>query len=153
MLLLYFTFAIPALADVYEEISFSSYVDEPLYIDLAVMGHSDWTYYDLYVEPYSCSYVDFWADTPFASYSACAYGEFSDDFYGCIEGNLADGYIHITMDFSGVPYLSDPPRGTCDIYAFESPYDTGDYYVYEDDGPHVEASGGCFIGSLTHPGQ
>lgn len=143
---------VPALAsaDLNEAISFSSYVDEPLYIDLAVLDHSGWIYYNFYVEPYSCSYADFWVDTYFASYSACVYGEFSDDFYGCIEGDLGDGYVHIDIDTSGAPYLSGPPRQTCDVYTFENPYGTGEVYVIDDEDPYLYAGGGCFIGTSGH---
>lgn len=149
--LLSLPFVANAQAEVNEEISFTSYADEPLVVDLAVADHqAGWLYYDLYVEPFMCSFANIWVDAYHAPYSICFYGELTDDFYGCIESEFSDGYDSITIDHGGYPALSFPPEEACDAYYFESPYTETEVYVVEeeDSGPYISAGAGCFINSL-----
>lgn len=136
-----------AWADVNEEITFTNYTDEDIYVELAIIDNTGWTYYDLWVFENGTSIANFWADTIFATYSACAYGEFTDDFYGCIEGDIHDGFNYVNFDNSGIPYLSDPPNvATADIFLFDNPHHEPDVIVVETDDHGY--GGGCFIGSL-----
>ncbi len=137
-----------AMADVNEEITFTNLTDEDIYVELAVIDDAGWTYYDLWVLESGTSIANFWADTIFATYSACAYGEITDDFYGCIEGEVSHGFKHVYFDNSGIPFLSDAPNvAAADIYMFDSPHTpTADVLVIEGEG-HGHGSG-CFIGSL-----
>lgn len=138
-----------AVADINEEISFTSYVDEPLYADLAVWDHSGWIYYDVYVAPGSCSYANLWVDTYSAAYSVCFYGELSDDFYGCVDAEFNEGFNFITVDYSGRPLIDYPPDEACDAYYFDSPYPTSEVYIVEEAVYYGHGDGGCFIGSLV----
>ena len=142
--------AFPALADVNEELSFSNNTDEPLHIELYVEEGSDWALYDLYADSSGCRYANFWALRPFSAYSVCAYGELTDDFYGCIESDIdTDGWDnHIVFDNSGHPYLSDAPFQECDTYYYETADSPPDIiFAIHDDGYDHEASVSCFIGS------
>ncbi len=139
---------VPSFADLNEEISFTNYADESLYIELYVEDYHDWVFYDLYVDPGQCSYADFWTETPYAAYSVCAYGEFTDDFYGCIEGEVNDWDTHVVFDNTGYPYLSTPPEQSCDIYYYETSGSATDiHFADHDDDGDVYLS--CFIGTLS----
>lgn len=147
LMLMGMMFTANAMADVNEEITFTNYTDEDIYVELAIIDDTGWTYYDLFVLEDGTSIANFWADTVFASYSACAYGEITDDFYGCIEGDINDGIHYVYFDNSGIPYLSDPPDlATADIYFFDNPYNVADVLVVESEG-HGHGSG-CFISAL-----
>ncbi len=139
--------ATAAWSDVNDEITFTNLTDEDLYIELAIIDDFGWTYYDLWVLQGGTSIANFWADTLFATYSACAYGEISDDFYGCIEGSISHGFKHVYFDNSGIPFLSDAPNvAGADIFMFDAPHSTADVLVIESEG-HGHG-GGCFISSL-----
>ncbi len=143
------TAATAARADINEEITFTNFTGEDIYVELGVFDNAGWTYYDLWVLDHNTSIADFWADTVLATYSACAWGELSDQFYGCIEGDVADGFNHVYFDASGLPFLSVPPdiRGA-DVYVFDAPPPTTDVVVVETDSHIHGHGGGCFIGSL-----
>ncbi len=138
-----------ALADVNEEITFTNYTDEEIYVDLAIIDDSGWNFYDLYVSEDGSSIANFWADTFFASYSACAYGQISGKYYGCIEGNIRDSFNFIYFDNTGFPYKSDPPDQDADLYFFDNPNDTPDVVVIDNDGYYDGSGGGCFMGSIS----
>lgn len=135
------------MGDVNEGLTFTNNTDEPLYVSLAVDEFNGWSVYDVYVETGWCSFADFFAYSPYAVYSACAYGEFTDDFYGCIEGNLNEAFDSIYLDGNGTPYLSTPPRYACDLYIFDRDIGTPDVVIVADEDYHQEA-GACFIRSL-----
>ena len=137
-----------ATADVNEEITFTNYTDEEIWVELAIIDDTGWTFYDLYVTENGSSIANFWADTIFATYSACAYGEATDTYYGCIEGRISDHLNYIYFDETRHPYKSDPPDQDADLYFFDSPYDTPDVVVIETDDHYHERSGGCFIGAI-----
>ena len=136
-----------AWADYNEEITFTNFTDEDIDVELAVLDHSGWAYYDLTVLEFNTSIANFWTDAVFASYSACAYGIFSGDFYGCVEGELGQGPLHINYDFTLVPYLSGPPNeANADLFVFDHPNTTTGVVVVEGES-HGHHGGGCFIGS------
>ncbi|MDA8138570.1 MAG: hypothetical protein M0036_07930 [Desulfobacteraceae bacterium] len=137
-----------AWADINEEVSFTNYTNESLYVELAVEDYSGWVYYGVYVEPGMCSYANLWADLAYARYSACAYGEVSDDFYGCIDGALGDGYQFLNFDNSGYPYSSAPPDQSCDAYMFDNPNQPPEVLVVEEHVYHEDGGAGCFIGAM-----
>jgi hypothetical protein len=134
-----------ATADVNEVLTFTNFTDEELYVELSIFDYSGWRIYDIYVLPDGTSIAYFWADTLDATYSACAYGEFTGDFYGCAQGGITDYYNNVYFDVTAEPYLSTPSDLPTEVYAFENPYQTADIVVIETDGRH---SAGCFIGGL-----
>jgi hypothetical protein len=82
--------AIGADAEVNEILTFTSFTGEELYVELSVFDDHGWYIYDLYVLPDGTSIANFWVDTVHAIYSACAYGEITGDFYGCIDGGIGE---------------------------------------------------------------
>lgn len=137
-----------ACADVNEVLAFTNFTDEELYVQLSVFDNSGRYIYDLYVLPDRTSIADFWADTIYATYFACAYGEITGDFYGCIEGGITDYNNNIYFDYTGEPYLSSPSDLPVEVFLFENPYNRPDVVVIEADS-HYHARGGCFIGSMS----
>lgn len=135
-----------AAADINEFLTFTNFTDEELYVELNIFDNSGGRIYDIYVLPYGTSIADYWADTPYATYAACAYGEFSGDFYGCIDGGITDYYNDIYFDYTGEPYLSTPSGLPAEVFSFENPYQSADIVVIETDRHH--SGGGCFIGGL-----
>lgn len=132
-------------ADINESLTFTNFTDEELYVELNVFDNSGGRIYDIYVLPDGTSIVDYWADTGYATYTACAYGEFTGDFYGCIDGGITDYYNNIYFDNFGDPYVSTPSGLPAEVYSFENPYQSADIVVIETDSHH---SAGCFIGGL-----
>lgn len=137
-----------ASADVNEVLAFTNFTDEELYVELSIFDNSGWHIYDLYVLPNGTSIADFWADTIYATYSACAYGEITGDFYGCIDGGITDYNNNIYFDYTGEPYISSPSDLPTEVFFFENPYSSADVVVIETDS-HYHARGGCFIGSMS----
>lgn len=132
-----------AIADVNETLTFTNFTGEEIYVELYISDYSGDHLYDIYVLPNGTSLVDFWADTIFATYSACAYGEITGNFYGCISGDITDYYNNIYFDNTGIPYKSTPSGLPTELFAFNNPYST----VVVDD-TYIEAGTSCFIGSL-----
>lgn len=132
-------------ADVNEILTFTNFTDEELYVELSIFDYSGWRIYDLYVHPHWTSMADFWADTLDATFTACAYGEITGDFYGCAQGGITDYYNNIYFDFSAEPYLSTPSDLPAEVYVFENPYQPADVVFIETDHHH---RAGCFIGAL-----
>lgn len=137
-----------AAADVNEVLVFNNYTHEELYVELWVYDPCCTHLYDVYVRPHGRSIVDYWADTGSATYSACAYGEHSGDFYGCMEGGIRDFNNDVYFDYSQDPYLSGPSDLPAERFVFDSPYARDDVIVVGSRGNHY-ASVGCFIGSLS----
>ena len=92
------TSAAAANADVNEILTFTNLTDEELYVELSIFDNSGQNIYDLYVLPGGTSIADFWADTFDAMYSACAYGEITGDFYGCMDGYISDHLNNVYFD-------------------------------------------------------
>ena len=142
------TGAVAAKADVNEILTFTNFTNEELYIELTIYDHSGVHIYDLYVLPDGTSIADFWADTFDASYSACAYGEITGDFYGCLDGYISDYYNNVYFDNTGVPYLSTPSGLPAEEFIFDNPYASSGVVVVEGEVHSSGGGGGCFIGSL-----
>jgi hypothetical protein len=136
-----------ATADINEILAFTNFTDEELYVELNIFDNSGRYIYDIYVLPDGTSIADYWADTSYATYSACAYGEVTGDFYGCIDGGITDYYNNIYFDYTGEPYLSTPSDLPAEVFMFENPYQSADIVVIETDSHH---SAGCFIGGLLY---
>lgn len=136
-----------AAADINEILTFTNFTDEELYVELNIFDNSGGRIYDIYVSPNGTSIADYWADNSYATYSACAYGEITGDFYGCIDGGITDYYNNIYFDYTGEPYLSTPSGLSAEVFVFENPYQSADIVVIETDSHH---GGGCFIGGLWH---
>ena len=92
------------------------------------------------------SVADFWVIDPYASYTACAYGEITGDFYGCIDGGIADFYNTVNFDLSGIPFKSEPSDEPAEWFVFDNSNQSSDFLFI---GASSDGSGGCFIGSLT----
>ena len=137
-----------AAADVNELLTFTNYTDEELYIELCVYDDTGLFIYDLYVLENGSSIADFWAVNPFAAYSACAYGEISGDFYGCLDGHIGDYYTALYFDLSGYPYKSDPSDLPVEWFVFDNPNSPPDTLVIESDG-YTSVGVGCFVGALS----
>lgn len=137
-----------AAADVNEVLNFTNYTHEELYVELFVFDNCCTHIYDLYVRPHRASIADFWAGTINATYSACAYGEITGDFYGCIEGGIKDYNNNIYFDDSGEPYLSTPSNLPAEVFVFKNPYNRNHVGVVESDG-HYYVGVGCFIGAMS----
>lgn len=135
-----------ATADVNAVLTFTNFTEEELYVELSIFDNSGWRIYDLYVQTDGTSIADFWTDAIDATYSACGYGEFSGDFYGCAHGGIADYYYSIYFDITAEPYLSTPSDLPTELFAFENPYQTADIVIIETDN---HDSAGCFIGGLS----
>lgn len=131
-------------ADVNEILTFTNFTDEKLYVELAIFDDVGGRIYEVFVSPDATSIADYWADTSYATYSACAYGVTTDDFYGCIEGGITDYNNNIYFDYLGEPYLSAPSDLPTEVYVFENPYQNADVVIVERDSHHS----GCFIGGL-----
>ncbi len=134
-----------AAADVNEILTFTNFTDEELYVELSIFDHFGWRIYDLYVLPDYTSIADYWAYSIDATYTACAYGEITGDFYGCAQGGITDYYNNIYFDITGEPYLSTPSDLPTEVFVFENPNQPADVVVIETDSHH---SAGCFIGGL-----
>lgn len=134
-------------ADINEILTFTNFTDEELYVELNIFDNSGRRIYDIYVLPNGTSIADYWADTSYATYSACAYGEVTGDFYGCIDGGITDYYNNIYFDYIGEPYLSTPSDLPAEVFVFGNPYQSTDVVVIETDSHH---SAGCFIGGLLN---
>ena len=139
--------AAKADADVNEILTFTNYTHEELYVELSIYDDSGWNLYDIYVLPNRSSIADFWSDSFFATYSACAYGEITGDFYGCINGGITDYYNNIYFDNTAVPYTSGPSGLPADVYVFENPNTSSGIGVIVE-GSHSGGGGGCFINAL-----
>lgn len=137
-----------AAADVNEVLNFTNYTYEELHVELFVFDNCCTHIYDLYVWPHRTSIAYFWAGTTYATYSACAYGEITGDFYGCIEGGISDYYNNVYFDDSGEPYLSTPSDLPAEVFVFKNPYNRDHVDVVESDS-HYHASVGCFIGTIS----
>jgi hypothetical protein len=137
----------PLHAEVNAVLGFVNYTDEELTIELSIDDTFGWLLYDLYVVPGGSSAAEFWADDPFAGYTACAYGAITGDFYGCLDGSIADYHNTVNFDVSGIPYKSGPiphPYEWFIFYATE--HSTETLFV----GASGSAGGsGCFVGSLS----
>lgn len=144
------TGAAAAKADVNEFLTFTNFTSEELYIELTIYGPSGLNIYDLYVLPDGTSEADFWAETFDAAYSACAYGEITGDYYGCMDGYISDYYNNVYFDDTGDPYLSTPSGLPTEIFVFENPYASADVVVVEGEvySSGGGGGGGCFIGSI-----
>jgi len=140
------TGAASAEADVNEILTFTNFTYEELYIEMTIYDNSGVNIYDVYVLPDGTSEADFWADTFNASYSACAYGEITGDFYGCMDGYISDYYNNVYFDNTGVPYLSTPSGLPTEVFLFDNPNTSASVVVVE--GEVHSSGGGCFIGSL-----
>ena len=140
------TGATAAKADINEILTFTNFTNEELYVELTIYDDSGLNIYDIYVLPDGTSIADFWADTFDAAYSACAYGEVSGDFYGCMDGYISDYYNNVYFDNTGVAYLSTPSGLPTEVFAFDNPNASAGVVAVE---AEVHSSGGgCFIGSL-----
>lgn len=144
------TSATAATADVYEVLHFTNYTREEIYVQLSVYDDCCTHIYDIYVRPNGKSTAYFWAANGHATYSACAYGEISDAFYGCMDGGISDYNNNIYFDLVGDPYLSTPSDLPAEVYRFENPYHSHDVVVV-DTNDHYYAGVGCFVGSLFRP--
>lgn len=140
------TGAAAANADINEILTFTNFTDEELYVELSIFDNSGQYIYDLYVLPGGTSIADFWADTFDAAYSACAYGEITGDFYGCMDGYISDHLNNVYFDNTGVPYLSTPSGLPAEVFVFENPNSSAGVVVIE--GEVHSSGGGCFIGTL-----
>ena len=132
-------------ADVGGVLNFTNYTDEELYVELFVFDNCCTRIYDLYVRPHRTSIAEFWADSINATYSACAYGEITGDYYGCIEGGVTDYNNNIYFDNSGDPYLSTPSDLPAEVFIFKNPYHRDHF----ESGSHYHAGVGCFIDTLS----
>ncbi|MDJ0783325.1 MAG: hypothetical protein QNJ22_15215 [Desulfosarcinaceae bacterium] len=139
--------AIEAAADVNEELRFTNLTYEELYVELTIFDACCTHIYDLYVWPHGTSIADFWADTLYATYSACAYGEISGDFYGCAVGGIDEYYNNVYFDISGDPYRSYPSDLPAERFVFDNPYHRH-RETHRDSGSHHHAYVGCFVDSL-----
>ena len=137
-----------AQADVNEFLYFNNHTDEELYIELSIDDVDGWQLLDLYVIAGGTSGADFWAIDPFAYYTVCAYGEITGDFYGCIEGSIADTFNTINFDFSGAPYRSTLTTEPLEWFVFDHPGHTTET-LFIGAGGHGHGGGGCFIGALA----
>ncbi|MGD9365623.1 MAG: hypothetical protein PVH87_08010 [Desulfobacteraceae bacterium] len=129
-------------------LTFTNDTDEKLNVELSISGSAGWHTYDLYVLPGHTSIADFWADSFNAAYSACAYGDITDDFYGCIEGSVGDDDNNVYFGNGNEPYLSTPSGLPADWFVFDNPYDNAYARDEKDETDtsfffHAE----CFIGS------
>jgi hypothetical protein len=137
-----------AAADVNAALNFTNDTDEVLHVALYVFDYCCTHIYDLSVRPNRTSVADFWAGTSYATYSACAYGEVTGDFYGCMEGGISDYNNNVYYDDSGEPYLSTPSDLPTDVFVFQNPYHRDHVDGFESDS-HYYARVGCFIGSMS----
>lgn len=131
-------------ADAYvnDILTFTNYTDEELYVDLSISFDIGWHIYSLYVLPNHTSIADFWANSFRATYLACAYGEISGDFYGCIEGSISDYYNNVYFENGTEPYTSSPSDRPVEWYVFDNPYDS------DDDDSYIYVRADCFINSI-----
>jgi hypothetical protein len=132
-------------ADVNGVLNFTNYTDEELYVELFVYDNCCTRIYDLYVRPYRTSIAEFWSDSIHATYSACAYGEITGDYYGCMQGGVADYNNNIYFDASGDPYLSTPSDLPAEVFTFANPYHRDHF----ESRSHYHADVGCFIDTLS----
>ena len=137
-----------AAADVNAILVFNNYTHEELYVELSICDNCCTHRYDVYVRPHGSSIVDYWAHTASATYAACAFGEISGNFYGCIEGGIADYNNNVYFDYGGDPYLSGPSGLPAERFVFDNPYARDEVVVVGSHGHHY-ASVGCFIGSVS----
>jgi hypothetical protein len=136
--------AADAAADVNEALNFTNFTHEELYVELSIYDNCCNHIYDLYVWPDETSVAYFWAHSAYATYSACAYGEISGYFYGCIEGGISDYNNNIYFDDTGVPYLANPSYLPAEVYVFDNPYSG-----HRQSRSHHHASVGCFMDTLA----
>lgn len=122
-----------AAAYVNDILTFTNETDEKLNVELSISGSAGWHTYDLYVLPGHTSIADFWADSFNAAYSACAYGDISDDFYGCIEGSISDDDNNVYFGNGGEPYRSASSGLPAEWFVFDNPYDNDDTYDEKDE--------------------
>jgi hypothetical protein len=132
-------------ADVNEVLNFTNHTYEELYVELYVYDYCCTQVYDIYVRPYRTSIAEFWANSINATYSACAYGEITGDYYGCIEGGISDYNNNIYFDDSGAPYLSTPSDLPAEVYIFKNPYHRDHF----ESGTHYHAGVGCFLDTIS----
>jgi hypothetical protein len=137
-----------AAADVNAALHFTNDTDEALHVELFVFDHCCTHIYDLHVRPGRTSAADFWARTSSATYSACAYGEMTGDFYGCIEGGVSDYHSNVYFDDFGEPYLSTPSDPPAEVFVFQNPYHRDHVHGFESDSRYY-ARVACFIGSMS----
>ena len=119
---------------------FANYIDEELYVEFSVEDNSGWMIYDLYVAEGGLSAAEFWIDDSHAVYSACAYGDISGDFFGCIEGRTSDLNNMINFDNSGIPYTSEPSEDMAEWFVFDHPEHPTRILL--------ASSGGCFVAAM-----
>ena len=148
LLILLTVSASAANADVNEILTFTNFTDEEIYVELSIFDNSGLTIYDLYVLPDGTSLADFWADTFDATYSACAYGELSGDYYGCMDGYITDFYNNVYFDAAADPYVSTPSGLPTEVFVLENPNNSSGFVTVEADVHGGSGGGGCFIGSL-----
>jgi hypothetical protein len=132
-----------AAADVNEALNFTNFTHEELYVELLIYDDCCEHIYDLYAWPDETSTAYFWAHTIHATYSACAHGEVSGYFYGCIEGSVSDYNNDIYFDDTGEPYIAGPSYLPAEVYVFDNPYKEQDHSP-----SHHHASVGCFMDAL-----
>ena len=145
-------------ASVNDTLTFTNTADERLNIELTITDAVGQPIYDLYVLPGRTSIADFWVDSFDATYLACASGDITGDFFGCMQGSISDANNNVYFGGSQQPFISTPSGLQADLFVFSAPAgnslnveddEDNSQRVEDDDDSTFFIFAKCFIGSMA----